>query len=106
MIFLSIRQILHANLLFTGLDDVLSRLELINQRPFRVLPWLGYTSDTRGDESDTGEPSRQLRSKRTYKMKKVWGASDVGKFFVTGPNFVATKTVIFVAEFVAKTSLC
>ena len=49
----------HADLLFTGLDDVLSRLEQVEQRPFRVLPRLGDTTDTSGDESDAGEPRRR-----------------------------------------------
>ena len=84
-------QIFHAHLLFTGLDDVLSRLEQLEQRPSRALPRLGDTSDTIGDESDMGESRRRLRSKKTYKMKKVWGASGVGQFFVTGPTDVATK---------------
>ena len=81
----------HADLLFTGLDDVLSRLEQVEQRPFRVLPRLADTTDTSGDESDAGEPRRRLRSKKTYKMKRAWGTSDVGQFFVTGPTDVATK---------------
>ena len=80
----------HADLLFTGLNDVLSRLEQVEQRPFRVLPRLGHTTDTSG-ESDAGEPRRRLRSKKTYKMKRAWGTSDVGRFFVTGPTDVATK---------------
>ena len=29
--------------------------------------------------------------KKTYKMKRAWGTSDVGRFFVTGPTDVATK---------------
>ena len=78
-------------MLFTGIDDVLSRLAQVEQRPSRVLPRLGDTSDTRGNESNMGEPRRRLRSKRTYKMKKVSGAIDVGQFFVTGPTDVATK---------------
>ena len=81
----------HADLLLTGLDDVLSRLEHVEQRPFRVLPRLGDTTDTSGDESDAGEPRRRLRSKKTYKMKRAWGTSDVGRFFVTGLTDVATK---------------
>ena len=83
--------ILHADLLFTGLDDVLSRLAQVEQRPARVLPRFGDTTDTSGDESDAGEPRRRLRSKKTYKMKRAWGTSDVGQFFVTGPTDVATK---------------
>ena len=31
----------HADLLFKGLDDVLSRLEQVEQRPSRALPRLG-----------------------------------------------------------------
>ena len=78
-------------MLFTGLDDVLSRLEQVEQRPSRVFPRLGDTTDTSGDEREIGEPRRRLRSKKTYKMKKALGTSDVGRFFVTGPIDVATK---------------
>ena len=84
-------QILHAHLLFTGLDDVLSRLEQVEQRPSRALPRLGDTTDTSGNQSNMGEPRRRLRSKKTYKMKKARRMSDVGRFFVTGPTDVATK---------------
>ena len=73
----------HADLLFRGLDDVLQRLKQVEQRPSRVVPRLGDTTDTSGDESDAGEPRRRLRSKRTYKMKQAWGTGDVGRFFAT-----------------------
>ena len=82
---------MHTQLLFTGLDDVLNRLEQVKQRPSRALPQLGDTTDTSGDESDVDEPRRWLRSKKTYKMEKAWRMSDVGRFFVTGPIDVATK---------------
>ena len=91
IIFVSIRQIFHAHLLFTRLHDVLSQLEQVEQKPSRVVPRLGDNSNTSGNESVMGEPRRQLRSKRRYKMKKAWGASDVGQFFVNGPTDVATK---------------
>ena len=81
----------HADWLFTVLDDVLSRLEQVEQRPSRVLPRLGDTTDTSGDESDAGEPRRKLCSKKTDKMKQAWGTGDVGRFFVTGPTDAATK---------------
>ena len=70
---------------------MLSRLEQVEQRPSRAPPRLGDTTDTSGDESDAGEPRRRLRSKKTYKMKRAWGRSDVGRFFGTGPTDVATK---------------
>ena len=85
-------------MLFTGLDDVLSRLEQIEQRPSCALPRLGDTTDTSGDEIDKGEPQRRLRSKKTYKMKKAWGTSAVGRFFVTGPTDVAAKPSHFLCR--------
>ena len=63
----------------------------MKQRPSRVLPQLGDTTDTSGDESNAVEPRRRLPSKKTYKMKRAWGTSDDGEFFVTGPINVATK---------------
>ena len=66
-------------------------MEHVEQRPTRALPRLGDNNDTSGDESDISEPRRQLLSYKTYKLKKTWGASDVGQFFVTGPTDVATK---------------
>ena len=86
---------MHADLLFTGLDEVLSRLEQVEQRPSCALPRLGDTSDTSGDESDIGGPRRRFCSKKTYKLKKAWVTSDVGRFFVTGPTDIATKSSHF-----------
>ena len=82
---------MHAGLLLTGLDDVLCRLEQVEQRPSRALPRLGDTTDTSGDKSDVAEPWRRLRSKKSYKMKRAWATSDVGRFYVTGPTDVAIK---------------
>ena len=63
----------------------------MGQRPSRALPRLGDTTYTSGDESDAGEPRRRLQSRKTCKMKRAWGTSDVGRFFVTGPTEVAPK---------------
>ena len=63
----------------------------MEQRPSRILPRLGDTTDTSGYEGNVGEPRRRLRSEKSYKMNKDWGTSDVGQFFVTGPTVVATK---------------
>ena len=91
LVILLFVHMLHADLLCTGLDDVLSQLEQVKHMQSRVLPRLGDTSDTSGDESNAGEPRRRLRSKKSYKMKRAWGTSDVGRLFVTGPTDVATK---------------
>ena len=92
-------------MLFTGLDDVLSRLEQVKQKPTRALPHLFDTSDTSGNERDIGEPRWKLRSEKTYKLKKVWGTSDVGRFFVTEPTEVATKPSHFYCRIYRK-DLC
>ena len=47
------------------------------------------TSDTSADESEASHPRRRVRSKRTYKMKKVRGADEVGWFIITGATNAA-----------------
>ena len=42
------------------------------------------TSDTSADDSEASHTRRRVQSKRAYKMIKVWGADEVGWFFVTG----------------------
>ena len=49
------------------------------------------TNDTSADESEASRPRRRVRSKRMYKMKKIWGADEVGRFFVTGAKDAAGK---------------
>ena len=49
------------------------------------------TSDSSADESEASHSRRRVRSKRTFKMKKVWGANEVGQFFVTGATDAAGK---------------
>ena len=45
-----------AHSLFTGLNDVLIRLEKVEQRPSRVVPRLGDPGSTGGKEGHVGEP--------------------------------------------------
>ena len=49
------------------------------------------TSDTSADESEASHPRRRVGSKRTFKMKKVWGADEVGRLFVTGAKDAASE---------------
>ena len=59
--------------LFIRLDEVLGRVERMEQSSSRVVPHTFGTTNTSGDETDGSEPRRRVRSKRTYKMKKMWG---------------------------------
>ena len=56
-----------------------------------AVPHASQTSDTSGDETDVSEPRRRVRRKKTFKMKKVWGASELGCFFMTGPTDASGK---------------
>ena len=77
--------------LLPGLDDVLGRVERMEQGLPGVVPPGSQTSDTSGDETDVGEPRRRVRRKKCFKMKKVWAASELGRFFVTGPTDASEK---------------
>ena len=48
------------------------------QSPQRV-----ETSETSGDETDTSKGRRKFLSKKTFTMKKVYAATELGRFFVT-----------------------
>ena len=77
--------------LLTGLDDVLGRVERMEQGLPGTVPHALQTSDTSGDETDVSEPRRRVRRKKSFNMKKVWGASELGRFFVTGPTDASGK---------------
>ena len=47
------------------------------------------TSDTSGDETDASVGLRKVLSKKTYRMKKVYAATELVRFFVTGPSDAA-----------------
>ena len=70
--------------LFMGVDTFLSCAEGMEESTSRFVPrWVG-TTDTSGDETEGREPRRKVRFKWTSKVKKVWMAEEVGRFFVTG----------------------
>ena len=41
------------------------------------------------DETDTSKRRWKILSKKTFHMKKVYAATDLGRFFVTGPSDAA-----------------
>ena len=49
------------------------------------------TSNSSADESEASHSRRRVRSRRTFKMKKVLGTNEVGQFFVTGATGAAGK---------------
>ena len=74
--------------MFTELDAVLKHL---GQSTVHPGVHAVETSDSSVDESEASHPRRRVRSKRTFKMKKAWGANEVGQFFVTGATDAAGK---------------
>ena len=74
--------------MFTELDAVLQHL---GQSTARSVVHAVEASDSSADESEASHSRRGVRSKRTFKMKKVWGANEVGQFFVTGATDAAGK---------------
>ena len=67
--------------LLVELNEVLDRLRQgPSQSPRRV-----ETSDTSGEETDASQGRRKILSKKTYRMKKVYAATELGRFLVTGP---------------------
>ena len=78
--------------MFTKSDAVIKHL---GQGVASSGPHFADTSDTSADESEASHPRHRARSKRTYKMKKVWGAKEVGRFFVTGATDAAGKSSHF-----------
>ena len=71
--------------MLTELNEVLDRLKQgPSQSPQRV-----ETSETSGDETDTSRGRRKISSKKTFRMKNVYAATEIGRFFVTGPSDTA-----------------
>ena len=68
------------------LNEVLDRLR---QGPSQNSPQRVEMSDTSGEETDASQGRRKILSKKTYRMKKVYAATELGRFFVTGASDAA-----------------
>ena len=75
-------------ILLSELGEVLDKL---NQGPSTARSPIVETTDTSGEDTDTSQPRRRVRSKPTFKMKKSYATSDLARFFVTGPTDASTK---------------
>ena len=71
--------------LLAELNEVLDRLK---QGPSQS-PQMVETSDTSGDETYASQGRRKVLSKKTFGMKKVFAATELGRFFVTGSSDAA-----------------
>ena len=72
-------------LLFTELENVLSRLKQVKQGPSNVVCRALQNSKTSGHEKDVSERKRRFQSKRTQKMRKMWGQALSAAFSWLGP---------------------
>ena len=71
--------------LLAELNEVLDRLK---QGPSQSSLTI-ETSDTSGDKTDASQGRGKVLSKQNYRMKKVYAAIELGRFFVTGPSDAA-----------------
>ena len=66
-------------------------LDKLNQGPSTSYFSVIDTTDTSGEDTDTNQPRRRLRSKCTFKMKKSYATDELARFFVTGPSDASSK---------------
>ena len=77
--------------LFAELDEVLGKLGQGPSMPQQQQPRVSDTTDTSGEDTDVEQPRRQVRSRRTFKMKKGYAVGELAQFFVTGPTDAANR---------------
>ena len=86
----------------TELNDALDRLTHgPSQSPQRV-----EASETSGDETDTSKGHQKTLSKKTFHMKRVYAATELGSFFVSEPSDAANMPSQFTVECAGRMSLC
>ena len=78
------------NVLFK-LTELNEKLDRLDQGPSLSPQWAPERFDTNGDESDNSMNRRKVSSAKNLRMKKSYGADELGKFFVTGPTDAANK---------------
>ena len=83
--------------LFLGLSFVFQLLELdevldnLNQGPSMLRLPAAEITDTNGEETNTSQPWRRVRSKRSFKMKKSYATDELARLFLTGPTDASTE---------------
>ena len=77
--------------MLTELNEALDRLKQgPSQRPQSV-----ETLVTSGDDTDTSKGRRKFLSKKKFQMKEVYGATELGRFFVTRPSDAANMPTLY-----------
>ena len=71
------------------LSKLIEVLESLKQGPSRSPPRVRQT-DTRDDETDASKECRKVLSEKTFKIERVYGASELATFFVTSPSDAAS----------------
>ena len=70
-------------------------LDKLNRGLLHIWKGVVEKSDKSGDEAHKSRDLCKLLSKKTFRMKKVYGTSDPGMFFVTRPRDAANKPSLF-----------
>ena len=87
--------------MFTEIDAALQQL---GQSAARPGPHVADMNDSSADESEAGHPRRRVRSKRTFKMKKVWGQTKWVSSLSLGLPMQLANRVISIVGFVERMS--
>ena len=77
-------------ILLSELDEVLDKLNQwpsVSHQQQRVPD----KTDRSGDDTDVEQPRRQMRCRRTFKVKKGYAVGELAQFFVMGPTDAANK---------------
>ena len=88
--------------LLSELDEVLDKL---NQGPSTSRPLIVETTDTSGDDTNTSQPRRSVRSKPTFKMKNSAQVMSWLGFLWPVPPMLPQNWVNFTAGYAEKTYL-
>ena len=88
-----------SSLVLAELKEVLEKL---NRKPSHIRQRVLETKDPSGDEKETSQWHSKVWSNEITKMKKVYGASELGRFSVTGPTVAPTKASYFSCRFYRK----
>ena len=72
------------------LTDLNGVLDMLKQGPSKSAQRVG-TSDTSGEETYTSIRSSSILSKKNFCLKEVYGATELGSFYVTGQTDAANE---------------